>query len=330
MEFETIRRLVKASGVKEGELILVHFWGEDKDREIANRFAAAVASLGASPMILQQARSANRDLFATAKAGCFDDRYFEMISKFDAVLDVFAYQPVILGYPLEAEQMDLYRAYIARLFQTLMGCRRFTQIRIPTTANAEESGLEPEDYIRRMNRAYDINYDALAEKCAGEIKKVAGAEKVEVQTGNGCVLQMELAGREWLIDAGDGDLPCGEIYIAPVEDRTNGSIFFESLWLDDVKYSDVTLEIANGEVTGSSNEVLAKQFAEMPRENRIVCELGLGMNPNVEDLCGYTLLDEKMAGTFHIAVGMNLMFGGKNEASGHTDFVGCGKIEVIG
>ena len=330
MEFETIRRLVKASGVKEGELILVHFWGEDTDREIVNRFAAAVAALGASPVILQQARSANRDLFATAKAGCFDDRYFEMISKFDAVLDVFAYQPVILGYPLEAEQMDLYRAYIARLFQTLMGCRRFTQIRIPTTANAEESGLEPEDYIRRMNRAYDINYDALAEKCAGEIKKVAGAEKVEVQTGNGCVLQMELAGREWLIDAGDGDLPCGEIYIAPVEDRTNGSIFFESLWLDDVKYSDVTLEIANGEVTGSSNEVLAKQFAEMPRENRIVCELGLGMNPNVEDLCGYTLLDEKMAGTFHIAVGMNLMFGGKNEASGHTDFVGCGKIEVIG
>ena len=330
MEFETIRRLVKASGVKEGELILVHFWGEDTDREIVNRFAAAVAALGASPVILQQARSANRDLFATAKAGCFDDRYFEMISKFDAVLDVFAYQPVILCYPLEAEQMDLYRAYIARLFQTLMGCRRFTQIRIPTTANAEESGLEPEDYIRRMNRAYDINYDALAEKCAGEIKKVAGAEKVEVQTGNGCVLQMELAGREWLIDAGDGDLPCGEIYIAPVEDRTNGSIFFESLWLDDVKYSDVTLEIANGEVTGSSNEVLAKQFAEMPRENRIVCELGLGMNPNVEDLCGYTLLDEKMAGTFHIAVGMNLMFGGKNEASGHTDFVGCGKIEVIG
>ena len=46
MEFETIRRLVKASGVKEGELILVHFWGEDTDREIVNRFAAAVAALG--------------------------------------------------------------------------------------------------------------------------------------------------------------------------------------------------------------------------------------------------------------------------------------------
>ena len=55
----------------------------------------------------------------------------------------------------------------------------------------------------------------------------------------------------------------------------------------------------------------------------------LGMNPNVTDLCGYTVLDEKMAGTFHIAVGANNMFGGENKASDHIDFVGCGKIEVI-
>jgi leucyl aminopeptidase (aminopeptidase T) len=328
MEFETILKLVKASGVREGEMILIHFWGEDQDREIANRFAAAVAAEGASPVILQQARSANRDLFANAKAGCFDDRYFEMISGFDAVLDVFAYQPIVLGYPLEEEQMNLYRAYIARLFQALMKCKRFTQIRIPTEANAEESGLEPEDYIRRMNRAYDIDYSALSAECKREMERFSGAEKVRVRTGNGCELRMDLAGREWLADAGDGDLPCGEIYIAPVESKTNGSVFFESLWLDDVKYTGVTLEIAGGEVTGCSDAELAGKFAEMPREDRTVCEFGLGMNPNVEDLCGYTLLDEKMAGTFHIAIGMNLMFGGTNQASGHTDFVGKGTVEV--
>ena len=52
------------------------------------------------------------------------------------------------------------------------------------------------------------------------------------------------------------------------------------------------------------------------------------MNPNVTDLCGYTLLDEKMTGTFHIAVGANTMFGGENNASDHVDFVGRGEIEV--
>lgn len=70
-------------------------------------------------------------------------------------------------------------------------------------------------------------------------------------------------------------------------------------------------------------------FAGLPRENRIVCELGSGMNPNVTDLCGYTLLDEKMAGTFHIAVGANTMFGGENRATDHGDFVGRGEVEVL-
>ena len=108
MDFETVKKLVKASGVSEGELILIHFWGEDADKEIANKFAAAVAAAGASPVVLQQARSVNRDIFAGAKASCYDEQYYELISKFDAVLDVFAYQPVILGYDLEEEQMNLY------------------------------------------------------------------------------------------------------------------------------------------------------------------------------------------------------------------------------
>ena len=328
MEFETIVKLVKASGVSEGELILIHFWGEDADKKIANSFAAAVAAAGASPVVLQQARSINRDLFATAKASCFDEKYFELFSKFDAVLDVFAYQPVILGYELEEEQMNLYRRYIGQLFGKLMECKRFTQIRIPTEANAAESGLAPEEYIRRLNSAYDIDYDCLAEACGQEAAKMAGAEKVAVTTGEGCVLNLELTGRKWLTDAGDGDLPCGEIYIAPVENRTNGKVFFEALWVDNVKYPDVTLEIADGEIINCSNKELEKHFADMPKAEKTVCELGLGMNSNVRDLCGYSLLDEKMAGTFHIAIGMNTMFGGTNQASDHVDFVGRGKVEV--
>lgn len=47
------------------------------------------------------------------------------------------------------------------------------------------------------------------------------------------------------------------------------------------------------------------------------------------ELCGYTLLDEKMARTFHIAVGTNTMFGGENRATDHGDFVGRGEVEVL-
>ena len=329
MKKETIYKLVKASGVTAGELILIHFWGEDADKDIANQFAASVAALGAAPVLLQQARSINRDIFSSAKESCFDNRYFELFSGFDAVLDVFAYQPVILGYEIESGQMELYRRYMSRLFCKLMECRRFTQIRIPTQANAEESGLDPLDYIQRMNHAYDIDYDAVRAACERELEQFSGVRQVAVHTGSACVLHLDLTGRTWLIDAGDGDLPCGEIYIAPVEKKTNGSVFFETFYLDNVKYTDVILQITNGEVTDSSHAEITKRFAEMPIENRIVCELGLGMNPNVADLCGYTLLDEKMAGTFHIAVGANNMFGGENRAADHVDFVGRGEIKIV-
>ena len=329
MTRETIAKIVKASGVSAGELILIHFWGENADKTVADQFAAAVAALGASPVVLQQARSVNREIFAGAKESCFDERYFGLFSKFDAVLDVFACQPIVLGYELEDAQMELYRRYISQLFEKLVTCRRFAQIRIPTAANAAESGLDPQEYIRRMDRAYDVDYAAVRAACEHAAAQFAGASQVAVRTGEGCVLRLELTGRTWLTDAGDGDLPCGEIYIAPVETKTNGDVFFGTLYLEGEAYTDVTLQVMNGEVTGSSQKAVAARFAALPRENRIVCELDLGMNPNVTDLCGYTLLDEKMAGTFHIAVGANTMFGGENRATDHGDFVGRGEVEVL-
>lgn len=50
MKSETVSKIVKASGVSSGELVLVHFWGEDADKEIANSFVASVAALGATKL----------------------------------------------------------------------------------------------------------------------------------------------------------------------------------------------------------------------------------------------------------------------------------------
>lgn len=328
MNSEIIKKIVKASGVSAGEMILIHFWGEDADKGIANSFMVAVASMGATPILLQQSRTINKDIFLAAKDSSFDQRYFELFSKVDAVLDVFAYEPVVLGYQIEPEPLARYRNYMSRLFRKLMECKRFTQIRVPTEANARESQLDPQDYVLRMTKAYDIDYEALEDTCQKAIEHFSRASRVSVHTGEDCVLNFELTGRAWHIDAGDGDFPCGEIYIAPREGSTSGSIYFEMLYLDDVKYNNVILQVEGGRIIDCNVPELAAYFAGLPEENRVVCELGIGMNPNVTDLCGYTVLDEKMAGTFHIAIGANDMFGGENKAANHDDFVGFGRIEV--
>lgn len=106
MKYETIEKIVKASGVRAGELVLVHFWGEDADKAIANRFVAAVAAMGAAPVLLQQARLINRELFSRAKETCFGERYFDLFSKFDAVPDVADRR----GRGRSALRRNLYRA----------------------------------------------------------------------------------------------------------------------------------------------------------------------------------------------------------------------------
>ncbi len=327
MDRKMIAEIVNASGISAGEMILIHFWGEDADREIANSFLVAVAEAGATPVLLQQSRTVNRDIFLAAKDSCYSGRYFDLFSQFDAVFDVFAYQPVILGYKIDDEKFELYRKYMAQLFSALMKCKRFLQIRIPTAANAEGSGLEPQDYIRRMERAYDVDYAAIDKACRQAIGRFEGVNEVRLRTGKDCELSLDLTGRRWHIDAGDGDLPCGEVYIAPLESKTQGTVYFEEFYLDGVKYEHVLLCVKDGRISGSSQPAVMAFFEKQPRENSVVCELGFGMNPGVTELCGYTALDEKMCGTFHIAVGANDMFGGTNAALDHIDFVGCGTID---
>ncbi|MGL5634500.1 MAG: hypothetical protein ACRDDL_05515 [Sarcina sp.] len=55
--------------------------------------------------------------------------------------------------------------------------------------------------------------------------------------------------------------------------------------------------------------------------NTVIAEFGIGLNENVKEIIGYSVLDEKCKGTVHIAIGSNKMFGGNNESSLHFDFV---------
>lgn len=327
MDNQTIENIVQASGVMEGELVLVHFWGENSHKELADQFMCAVAAMHATPVLLQQSRMLNSDLFEVADQHCFDERYFDLLSHFDAVIDVFTYRPVVLGRNIKESQMSLYRRYMSKLFPAFMKSKRFTQIRIPTVENAQESGLDVDDFIQRMEQAYAIDYSRLKTDCMRKIEMLKQHSRLVLHTGEHDELHFSLMDREWQVDAGDGDMPCGEVFIAPLEDQTHGSVYFEDLYLEDVgHFKQVTLQVEQGKIVSADNPELDLFVKQLQDADRVVCELGLGMNPQVTSLCGYPVLDEKMANTFHIAIGMNDMFGGSNHAALHLDMVGCGLL----
>jgi len=51
-----------------------------------------------------------------------------------------------------------------------------------------------------------------------------------------------------------------------------------------------------------------------------IAELGIGTNPKAKPTGGMIIVDEKILGTIHLAIGQNKLYGGVNEATIHWDF----------
>lgn len=319
MKQEVINKLVQAMELSPENIVLVQLWGGDSARGEMHKFTRAIAAQGASPLEWQQERSVNLRLFEAADSRAFSEAFFKVLEPVDVILDLFADPPSRLSGEYSDQAVQGYRNYMSRFSQWMRHVPKVIQLRLPTAA--------PE-CAQQLEEAYDIDYIRLKEECRGLICRLESAQELQLKTGRDCILKFCVKGRRWYEDAGDGDLPCGEVYIAPVEQKTQGRVWFETLYLDGQKYEDVQLWIEDGRVLRGSEPHVQKFLEELPENGRIVCEFGIGMNPKVKGLCGEAFLDEKAADTFHIALGDNTMFGGCNEAPLHMDLVGKGVWET--
>ncbi len=165
-----------------------------------------------------------------------------------------------------------------------------------------------------------------------------GRELVEVETDYGTKLRLSVKGRPWGIDdglylkPGDwGNLPAGEVYVAPIEGSAEGVLVVPKGWHPGLK-EDMALHISKGlvvrvegggEVGDYYRELLGlKPFRdeEVFRARRNVAELGIGTNPRARRPDN-VLEAEKIKGTIHVAVGDNSHLGGRVEADLHEDFL---------
>jgi len=129
-----------------------------------------------------------------------------------------------------------------------------------------------------------------------------------------------------------GNVPGGETFIAPIENLAGGSFVLsgsfhgfvltppESLILRFEKGRVVGVD-GSGASRGHFDRLLATGYALDPINYLALAELGIGVNPGISDLTGAPLLDEKCAGTAHIALGDSARYGGTIQSSIHEDFV---------
>ena len=215
----------------------------------------------------------------------------------------------------------------------------------PTPALAEQAGMPEQEYTDFVERALFLDqpdpvaaWMRLHDQQARLIERLAPAREVHIETA-GTDLRLNVEGRGWINSDGKRNMPSGEVFTGPHENSANGTIHFdEPSTTRGVDVVGVDLTFKDGEVVSAhahlGDEHLQAALAT-DRGARFLGELGIGTNTGIDRATGSTLLDEKMAGTVHLALGRSYPeTGGTNESALHWDLI-CdlrkgGRVRVDG
>jgi aminopeptidase len=196
---------------------------------------------------------------------------------------------------------------------------------------AEMSLKNFEDFVFHACHADEENPVAFWTKMETNQKKII--ERIEghnqvILRGPNVDLSLSIKGRKFLNGAGLNNMPDGEIYTGPVEDSVNGFVRFDYPAIyNGVMVEGVELIFSNGKVTQASarkNQPFLHEMLESDAGARYVGEFAIGTNNEIDCFLHNILFDEKIGGTFHMALGAGYPeSGSKNKSIIHWDMI-CG------
>ncbi|MDD4904128.1 MAG: aminopeptidase [Candidatus Bipolaricaulis sp.] len=154
---------------------------------------------------------------------------------------------------------------------------------------------------------------------------LAGRRALRVE-GHDVDLRMSIAGRTFKNCDGKSNMPDGEIFTGPVEDSVEGEVRFSYPTVyQGRKLAGVRLEFEKGKVVranADTGEDFLLQTLDIDEGARYVGEFAVGTNRGITRATGNTLFDEKINGSFHMALGAGMPeTGSRNESAIHWDMV---------
>jgi Leucyl aminopeptidase (aminopeptidase T) len=177
----------------------------------------------------------------------------------------------------------------------------------------------------------DADYQTISEHSRDIYDQVADANEIRITSPAGTDFRVTPGEREWYQDTGSIDtagafsnLPAGEVFVAPV--TATGKYVVDGTMRPHGRVdpdSPLEFEVEDGTVSSISDDAIRNQVetaAEAVGDAAYnLAELGIGTNIGVNTLVGSVLLDEKAAGTVHVAIGDNAGIGGETNAPLHLD-----------
>ena len=225
------------------------------------------------------------------------------------------------------------------------GTHRWVYTIFPTNAYASDAEMSLGDFEDFYFGACLADTDdplAAWEEASRETRRLAelvtGHSEIRIE-GPGTDLRLGIEGRTFIPCFGDRNMPDGEFFTGPVEDSVEGEVSFGlPAMVAGREIAGVRFRFEAGRVVDASaerGEDFLIELLDTDDGARRLGELGIGTNYRIDRGTRDVLLDEKIGGTVHLAIGASYPeSGGQNESAVHTDLV-CdlregGRIEFDG
>jgi len=324
--------------VEKGDLVAIQ--GSAIAEPLLAEIYRAVLEAGAHPILRVQLPGLTEMFFKLAKQHQL--KYVNPVAEFeienlDKVISLWADSNTKSLANVDSKRQAVRSKATSKLFMRFMqresaGDLKWVGTQFPCNASAQDAEMSLEEYEDFVLKACMLHLkDPIAawKRVHGKQKKICRQlnerKKIRV-VAEGTDLTMSVEGRTWVNCDGTANMPDGEIFTGPVEDSMEGTVSFSFPAFYSGREADgVKLTFKKGKVvkaTASKNEDFLHAMLDSDDGARRVGEFAIGTNYSIQKFTKNTLFDEKIGGTFHMALGASIPeSGGKNESGIHWDIV---------
>ncbi len=327
-----------SAAVKPGDVCVIE--GPTVAEPLVRSVYEQVLDAGGNPIVAMDFDGASAAFFERAS-----DAQIEWISpttrwiaeESDVRLRLMASQNTREMSAIDPARQTLRQKAMAPLMGAMMkraaeGEHRWALTIFPTNAYASGAAMSLdayEDFYFRACLADQEDPVAAWKRASEETHRLAGwiegREEVHI-TGPGTDLKLNVAGRHFIAADGKHNMPDGEFFTGPVEDSAEGEVSFHlPATYAGREVAGVRFRFEAGKVVDASaerGEDFLIQMLDTDDGARRLGELGIGTNYGISEGTGEILLDEKIGGTVHLAVGKSYPdTGGVNESAIHWDMI---------
>lgn len=301
---------------------------------------ARVLERGGHPLVFLRLPGLDEIFFRTANDAqlAFIDPVNKLIfEEFEAMINVRALENTRELSGIDPSRQRLRNQAMRPTMQRYMergasGELKWNGTLFPTPASAQDADMSTRDYEDFVYGAcFCDREDPVAEwqRVHDEQERVVqwfkGRDQVKV-VGPNADLTLSVKDRIFINSDGHHNMPSGEVFTGPVEDSANGWVRFTYPAIyggREVEGVELTFEAGKVvKATAKKNEAYLLQMLDSDEGSRYLGEFAIGTNFGIQKFTKNILFDEKIGGSFHMAVGAGYPdTGSRNQSAIHWDMI---------